>query len=859
MSSSENVIRIPPQKYIHVLDNNTNITRLEKGPSTFIRQEHETVVEGPVSMINLPPRHFCRISDPVIKDNKGEVYTDFGLGDNYKQVKNKFGEIEIRTTNETSSTFALYPGEKLIGKIEKLLVVNQNSALRFRAIRDFEDADKKKWISGEEWQRKGPFTYIPRIEEEVIGVINPEVIKPNTALKLKALRNLNDNKNLPRIIGEEWLIREQGAYLPEAYEKVVETIRGTVLTDKVCIHLRAIRNFRDHYKIQRHAGEEWLVTNKLASVHIQDIFEENLGIEDAITLSSRQFCVIINPYDLKLKLTQWGSKILKKGEATFFLNPGECLQNGIEKIIILGEGEALLLKAKQDFVDDEKQQRKAGQKWMTKGPREYIPPVEVEVVDRRKAIPLDANEGIYVRNIETGEVRKEIGKTYLLEANETLWEKLLPPEVEVLLYQSVAGISWKAEDSNNENLKKVANNWRKEKHKVVTFKAPHNTAVQLFDFKTNMPRVIFGPDLIMLEPDEQFTLITLSDGAPKVENAIKTLSLGLGPDSMSDKLVIETSDHARLSLQLAYKWFFKYDPKNEDHKMELFSVKDFIGDSCKSIASRVRGVVSGVTFEDFHHNSTQKIREAVFGKLPNGDVKEELNFKENRLCVTGVDIQNVEVTDEKTRELLSKSINLAITIATQSQEAEQKHKAERLDQENKGQLEILSLEDKCKAEESKTNLLVLQARSKTVEEVGRAIALAQAKTESELIASEAEVKQAELTVQAKKIEHDWDISKNKNEKRAELDYKKNIYAMEVKKAKEISEIEIKKFKETVESIGKETLISISRAGPEMKAKLLQGLGIKGYLVTDGKNPINLFGTANGLIGEMGNQKKEDSK
>lgn len=31
---------------------------------------------------------------------------------------------------------------------------------------------------------------------------------------------------------------------------------------------------------------------------------------------------------------------------------------------------------------------------MIRGPSEYIPPVEVEVIDRRKAIPLDNNEGI---------------------------------------------------------------------------------------------------------------------------------------------------------------------------------------------------------------------------------------------------------------------------------------------------------------------------------------------------------------------------------------------------------------------------------------------------------------------------------
>lgn len=41
---------------------------------------------------------------------------------------------------------------------------------------------------------------------------------------------------------------------------------------------------------------------------------------------------------------------------------------------------------------------------MIRGPLEYVPPVEVEVVTKRKAIPLDENEGIYVRDIKTGKV-----------------------------------------------------------------------------------------------------------------------------------------------------------------------------------------------------------------------------------------------------------------------------------------------------------------------------------------------------------------------------------------------------------------------------------------------------------------------
>ena len=43
---------------------------------------------------------------------------------------------------------------------------------------------------------------------------------------------------------------------------------------------------------------------------------------------------------------------------------------------------------------------------MIRGPKEYVPPVEVEVTMKRQAIPLDENEGIYVRDIKSGKVIK---------------------------------------------------------------------------------------------------------------------------------------------------------------------------------------------------------------------------------------------------------------------------------------------------------------------------------------------------------------------------------------------------------------------------------------------------------------------
>ena len=49
--------------------------------------------------------------------------------------------------------------------------------------------------------------------------------------------------------------------------------------------------------------------------------------------------------------------------------------------------------------------RRPGDRWMLRGPLEYVPPAAVEVVLKRQAIPLDENEGIYVRDIKTGKVR----------------------------------------------------------------------------------------------------------------------------------------------------------------------------------------------------------------------------------------------------------------------------------------------------------------------------------------------------------------------------------------------------------------------------------------------------------------------
>ncbi|XP_067884614.1 major vault protein-like [Heterodontus francisci] len=59
--AEESIIRIPPYHYIHVLDQNTNVARIELGPKTYIRQDNERVLFSPERMITVPPRHYCII------------------------------------------------------------------------------------------------------------------------------------------------------------------------------------------------------------------------------------------------------------------------------------------------------------------------------------------------------------------------------------------------------------------------------------------------------------------------------------------------------------------------------------------------------------------------------------------------------------------------------------------------------------------------------------------------------------------------------------------------------------------------------------------------------------------------------
>jgi len=382
----------------------------------------------------------------------------------------------------------------------------------------------------------------------------------------------------------------------------------------------------------------------------------------------------------------------------------------------------------------------------------------------------------------------------------------------------------------------------------VTYRAPHNSAVQIYDYKEKKSRVVFGPELVMLGPDEHFTVLSLSGDKPKRPHIIKALALMLGPDFMTDVVVVETADHARLSLKLSYNWHFEVDKTNPEKSSTIFQVPDFVGDSCKAIDSRVRGAVATVSFDNFHKHSAKIIRQAVFGIDDKEKIRNHFAFSSNNLVITNIDIQSVEPVDQRTRDSLQKSVQLAIEITTKSQEAAARHEAERLEQEARGRLERQKINDEAEAEKARKELLQLQGESSAVESTGQATAEAKARAESSQIEGEASVKQAQLRAEASKIRAEADLATNKQRLEAEINHQKSLNDLELYKARELSNIDSTKFKDLVGSIGTDTITAIAQAGPEMQANLLKGLGLQSFMITDGKSPINLFNAANGLIG-----------
>uniref|UniRef100_A0A183B6K0 MVP_shoulder domain-containing protein n=1 Tax=Echinostoma caproni TaxID=27848 RepID=A0A183B6K0_9TREM len=243
----------------------------------------------------------------------------------------------------------------------------------------------------------------------------------------------------------------------------------------------------------------------------------------------------------------------------------------------------------------------------------------------------------------------------------------------------------------------------------------------------------------------------------------------------------------------------------------------------------------------------------------NNKVRDRFVFSQNNLHITSIDVQSVEPVDQRTRDALQKSVQLAIEITTNSQEAAARHEAERLEQEARGRLERQKIEDETAAEAVRRTLLETRVQLAALESTGQATAEAQSRADAARIEGQSAVELAKLHAEASEIEADAELERLRKAREAELEFMRQKDSLKIAQLNEEMKIEVTRFTSMVSAIGPDNLRQIAKAGPEHNLRMLSALGLQSTLITDGTTPVNLLSTAHGLIGQLTRQSGETDK
>jgi len=343
-------VELADKHFMHVRERHSGGVRCEVGPQILHLTADENVARPPQPFIDIPVDHFCVVRNPVRKDAFGNVL----LGEKDK-LKLRYGDKDVRL--HSYGSFALYPGEQLVEPVQRMQQVPEGQALQLRALRAFLDKSaylaNPMWrVSGDTWLFMGPAQYLPHAEAEVVGLVTPIVVAPNTALELTATNDFIDNKSGKlRNKGDVWLVRQAGPFLPGLDEEVVRVRTGHDVTITEALHVRAETALVDAFGIQRSAGDEWLVTTRNKIVYIPEINEAVIGPVQPTHVSHAQYCVledVVKEDDLIVR-----HRKVVQGDKKFFLQPNQRLIEKPMPKLSIKSGEALLLKVIEPFMDEQ--------------------------------------------------------------------------------------------------------------------------------------------------------------------------------------------------------------------------------------------------------------------------------------------------------------------------------------------------------------------------------------------------------------------------------------------------------------------------------------------------------------------------
>jgi len=479
---------------------------------------------------------------------------------------------------------------------------------------------------------------------------------------------------------------------------------------------------------------------------------DSAQIQKKITIGADSWIAIGNPYNADSASYEMGSRKILKGPLMYSLKRYESILSR-SSAFILQKSQSMSLQATHDHDDTVEVngkmvtvRRKAGEKWLLKGEATVIPTIYQNVVMKPSpAIAIQQNEGVYILNLRTQEVRIVEGpRSIFLDVDEELWTKELSAVEHDTLFASEKAMHYLSHYDNYLVTKAI--------------KLTSDEAMCVLDYSNDTEKYLVGPQNYMLRPHEHIKSVTLSGNTPKEEMFLQIAKVKIGPAFSTDMVSVRTHDNVELEITIQYKWGFtipkqlfasrcitaKMTAKDKqyyaDHKIEnpfgmmtkMFS-GDFIGYMCQSMRSRIRSLASQVPYEQFVKDTANLIKDGAPGSSVKGVFrfydqwkKMGREYEEYSFFIEETDVKSVVASEPKIRDLLREAQNTNQFIALRKMKESESIKIQmgNLDSEidsAKRQLEFVRAKNKTYAstEEAKLQLETMKLDQKTELELAK--------------------------------------------------------------------------------------------------------------------------------------------
>ena len=274
-----------------------------------------------------------------------------------------------------------------------------------------------------------------------------------------------------------------------------------------------------------------------------------------------------------------------------------------------------------------------------------------------KAIGVDQKSGIYVADVNTGNIPTIKGEIKLL----------LDPRKSKHIKRKVPAHLWNLMVGHGEQHKRVREvpDMMVETPWALSIPVQNNEAALIIG--KDRREVVVGPKVALLNYEEVFEVLTLSTDTPKSDvRLLETCYLRISGNRISDEINLETSDFVTITLRLNFGVSFVGESEKE--QVAWFNYKDPIGLLCSQVRSRLKAASRTISLQDLYPRISDFVRDVILGRKPDGEGhRAGLLFKENNMLVDEVEVISYEIPDDEisdallqcNREIVESQINTA--------------------------------------------------------------------------------------------------------------------------------------------------------------------------------------------------------